>query len=407
MATSWKQKAIGAVILGPVLLVAGVMGLFIYMAATATPLYPRPEEVPSGGGSPVPPAWAAAVERSRQIVRAAAAEQNLPGVSVAVGVGGEIVWAEGFGVTNLESRKPVTPATLFRIGTASTALTSAAVGLLVEKKQLNLDAEIQRYVPEFPEKEWPVTVRHLMGHLAGVRNDGGDEGALMGQHCDRPVEALPEFAERSLLSEPGTSYRYSSYGGILLSAAVEAAAQEPFLTFMRKQVFEPAGMSDTLPDSATAPAPERATPYFPKFSADPRYGIDLNRDIDYSCYAGSSVFLSTPSDLVRFAMAVNSGRLLQPATVEMFQTSQRLPSGEETGYGLGWDLETVTIAGREMKVVGHDGESMGGMLATFMTIPELGITVSVVSNISYADTFGISVKIAEAFAQHGKLPAAK
>ena len=69
------------------------------------------------------------------------------------------------------------------------------------------------------------------------------------------------------------------------------------------------------------------------------------RDVDYSCYAGSSVFLSTPSDLVRFGMAIDSGKLLQPATVQVLQTSQRLVSGQETGYGLGWDLETVPLAG--------------------------------------------------------------
>ena len=69
-----------------------------------------------------------------------------------------------------------------------------------------------------------------MGHLAGVRNDGGDEGPLLSKHCDRPVDGLQPFAERSLLFEPGTRYRYSSYGWILVSAAVEAAADEPFLS---------------------------------------------------------------------------------------------------------------------------------------------------------------------------------
>ena len=146
------------------------------------------------------------------------------------------------------------------------------------------------------------------------------------QHCERPVEALQYFADDSLRFEPGTEYRYSSYGWILVSAAVEAAAGEPFLTFMRKQIFEPLGMDDTMADSATEPIPDRATPYFPRFAADPRYGPDLMREIDYSCYAGSSVFLSTPSDLVRFAMAINSGKLLQPATVQLLQTSQRLAS---------------------------------------------------------------------------------
>jgi serine beta-lactamase-like protein LACTB len=131
------------------------------------------------------------------------------------------------------------------------------------------------------------------------------------------------------------------------------------------------------------------------------------RPLDYSCYAGSSVFLSTPSDLVRFAMAINSGRLLQSATVQLLQTPQRLASGEETGYGLGWDLETVALAGRQTRLVGHDGDSLGGMVASFMTFPEHGIVVSVMSNISYADTSGVAVKIAQAFAEQGTTPARK
>ena len=158
------------------------------------------------------------------------------------------------------------------------------------------------------------------------------------------MEALPHFAENSLLFEPGTQYRYSSYGWILVSAAIEAAADQPFLTFMRERIFDPLGMRDTFADS-TEPIPNRATFYFPRFAADPHYGLHLMRPLDYSCYAGSSVFLSTPSDLVRFGMAINSGKLLQRATVQLLRRSQRLTSGEETGYGLGWDLESVTFAG--------------------------------------------------------------
>ena len=78
---------------------------------------------------------------------------------------------------------------------------------------------------------------------------------------------------------------------------------------------------------------DRATSYYPRFAADPRYGPDPNRDLDYSGDAGASVFVSTPSDLVRFGVAINSGQLLQPATVQLLQSSQRLPSGQETGYG--------------------------------------------------------------------------
>ncbi len=395
------------IVLAAGLVPAAVIGLFLYMSAAATPLHPNPRDVPSVTRSAPLPRWAGAVEQGRQIVRAGLIEQNLPGLSVAVGTGGDIVWAEGFGWADLENRVPVAPDTRFRIGTASKVLTSAAVGLLLEKGRLNLDDEIRRYVPEFPEKQWPVTVRQLMGHLAGVRTDSGDEGPLFSVHCERPVDALPHFAERSLLFEPGTQYRYSSYGWILVSAAVEAVSDEPFLTHMRTQIFEPLGMDDTLAESATEAIPDRATPYFPRFAADPRYGPDPMREIDYSCYAGASVFLSTPSDLVRFAMAINGGKLLQPGTVQLLQTSQRLPSGEETGYGLGWDLETVPLMGEQTRMVGHDGESLGGPVTSLMTFRERGIVVAVTSNISYADTFSLAVKVAQIFAERGRSPVRK
>ncbi|MBA2260512.1 MAG: serine hydrolase, partial [Acidobacteria bacterium] len=123
---SWKQKAVGLIGLGMFLLFALVAGMFVYMGATSKPLHPNPQDVPSVMHVAPPQNWTGAVEQARQIVRASAAGQNLPGVSVAVGVGGEIVWTEGFGWAHLANRVPVTPDIQFRIGTASQALTSAA-----------------------------------------------------------------------------------------------------------------------------------------------------------------------------------------------------------------------------------------------------------------------------------------
>jgi serine beta-lactamase-like protein LACTB, mitochondrial len=396
---------VALIVLGIGLLIAAGLGRFGYIAFTSTPLHPDSRQVPSVTRSALVPRWGAAVEQALQVARASVTDQNLPGLSVAVGVGGDVVWAEGFGWADLEKRVPVAPETRFRIGTASTVLTSAAVGLLLEKDRLKLDDEIQVYVPSFPNKPWPVTLRQLMGHVAGITSDGGDEGPLFTEHCNRPVDALPYFAEDSLRFEPGTEYRYSRYGWIVVSAAVEAAAKEPFVRFMRERIFEPLGMHDTRADAATEPVPGQASAYFPRFAANPRYGPDPMRELDYSCYAGSSVFVSTPSDLVRYAMAIDGGKLLQPSTVELLRTSQRLRSGQETGYGLGWDLETVALSGQQTPVVGHDGDSLGGTVASLMTFPEHGIVVAVTSNISYADTAAVASKIAQTFADHGKRPA--
>jgi CubicO group peptidase (beta-lactamase class C family) len=377
------------------------------VTSTATPVHPDAESVPAATDSNPPQEWRGAVDSARTIARDELVAQNLPGLSVAVGVGSDLVWAEGFGFANLDTKVPVSPNLRFRIGTASIPLTSAAVGLLLEKGQLKLDDEIQTYVPEFPKKEWPVTLRHLMAHTAGVRNDGGDEGPLFSQSCERPVDALQFFADRELLFPPGTQHRHSSYGWIVVSAAVEAAADERFARFMRDSVFEPTGMGDTRFESASDEISDRVTPYFPRYAADPTYGPQTMRDLDLSCYAGASAVLSTPSDLVRFGMAIDSGKLLQPATLKELQTSQRVTSGEETGYGLGWDLEPASIAGQQVQVAGHDGKVLGGTVASLLTFRDRRIVVAVTSNTSYADTFSIGVRIAEAFASRAETAAVR
>ncbi len=369
MSPSWMETYFApAATVGGLLLMA-TLGLWAFLTTPAPPLHPAPADVPAVRRSAPLPRWADAAAEGRRIVRSALVERNLPGLSVAVGVAGEVAWAEGFGWADLEARVPVTPETQFRIGTASTALTSAAVGLLLEQARLTLDDEIQTLVPAFPLKRWPVTLRALMEHTAGLGTDGGDEGPLLAVHCERPADALPHFADQALLFEPGTQVRPSSYGWVLVSAAVEAVAHTPFHRFMRKQVFEPLGMDDTRADAASGPHPDQATSYFPRFAADPRYGADLMRPIDHSCYAGASAFLSTPSDLVRFAMAMREGRLLRPATVE------ELPAWHDR----------------------HDGDVLGGQVAS-LTVHDGTIVVAVISNESYAETSTLATAVARAFA---------
>ena len=389
----------------PALLLFGWLGLQAFITATSTPLHPNAQDVTSVIASDPVPRWAGAVDEARQRVRAGLTAQNLPGMSVAVGAGQDIVWAEGFGWADLDTRVPVSPNMRFRIGSTSIALTSVAVGRLLEMNRLNLDEKIQTYVPGFPEKPWPVTLRQLMGHLAGISADGGDEESLA--PCARTAEGLQRFEKRALMFEPGTQYRFSNYGWILVSAAVEAAAGERFFSWMRSQIFEPLGMSRTKPDSVTDLLPDRTTFYHPRFAADTRYGPEWVTEGDYSCFAGAGGLLSTPSDLVRFGLAINRGELLQPATLTLLQTSQRLSSGKETGYGLGWDLETVSIAGESTRQVGDDGEYFIGGSASFIILPERGIVVAVTTNTSFADTSSLARETAQIFATQGKVAARK
>ena len=400
MSKTLTETARALIGLAVLLAVAAIIAIVVFVTIRSGPIHPNPLDVPFVMAAAPAPRWADAVKKGRLIVRQGLTQQKLPGVSVAVGVGGDIVWAEGAGWANLEQQVPVAPATQFRIGHVSKALTSAAVGLLIDRSRLNPDDEIHALVPAFPRKQWPLTLRQLMGNVAGVRHYRDTEwGDQPTGHCQQATEGLQSFAREPLLFEPGTQYRYSTYGWILVSAAVEAAAAEPFFTFMRSQIFLPLGLVDTTPDAATEHAFDRATFYHRDF-----IGRELPTAVDYSCFAGAAGFLSTPSDLVRFGLALNDGRLLKPATVSTLQTAQRLASGKETDYGLGWMLERVSLAGEPTQMAGHASRTPTGGSTSFLTFPEHGIVVAVMTNISFADPKWIAWSLAQIFAEEAKRP---
>src|SRR6185503_17964423 len=170
-------------------LIVAVPSLLVYLRLTATRVNPDPDRIASVTNSPPSQQWAASVERGRDVVRTALSEENLPGMSVAVGVDGEIVWAEGFGFANLENSVPVTPDHRFRIGTASIPLTSAGIGLLLDEGRLKLDDEVRTYVPASGGQPFAPTIRQVMGHLGGLMGEDPDLGVLTSSHCEQTADA--------------------------------------------------------------------------------------------------------------------------------------------------------------------------------------------------------------------------
>jgi serine beta-lactamase-like protein LACTB len=337
-------------------------------------------------------AHAQTVEQARERVRTWLVEKNLPGVSVAVGVDGKLVWAEGFGWADLEQRVPVTPLTRFRIGSASKGLTSAAVGLLHERGALKLDAPIQTYVKTFPEKQWPISTRQLMGHVAGIRHYQ-DEEPYSSRHYGSVLESLEIFSGDPLLFQPGTKYSYSSYGWNLVSAAVENAAGEPFLEFMRREVFAAIGMRHTVPDDVFMVVPGRARFY----DRDSDGRLHNERYVDQSNKWAGGGFLSTPSDLIRFGFAMVDAQLLERKTVDLLWTPLRLESGESTRYGLGWISNMID----GHKMVASPGSSIGGM-TSFIIFPEQRLVLSVTSNVTKAEVAPLGQALARLFLGSGQ-----
>lgn len=300
-------------------------------------------------------------------------DNGAPGVSIAVGVDQQLVWAEGFGYADIESRVPVTPLTKFRVGSIAKPMTSIAMALLYEQGLLDLDAPIQEYVSYFPVKEkGTVTLRLLASHRAGIRHylpDGSDN--LITKHYDDAKDALEIFADDPLIAVPGDQYSYSSHGYNLIGVILQEASGQDFLSLMRQQVFSPLKLTATIADHTDYIIENRAAPYTRRENGRLRNAPYVDNSYKWA----SGGFLSTPSDLVKFGFGVFNGDIIKDETLELLLSPPLLPNGEiaDQDYGLGW---------RQFgEWYGHTGGSIGGA-TLFMVHPEHEVVVAVVCNLS-------------------------
>ncbi|HXL08084.1 MAG TPA: serine hydrolase domain-containing protein [Gemmatimonadales bacterium] len=322
----------------------------------------------------VPAAYRETVTRMRTLV-CERLSSHIPGVQVAVAIDGTLVWSEGFGYADAARKRPVTRATQFRIGSVSKPLTAAAVALLYEQGKLDLDAPVQRYVPTFPDKGYPITTRQLTGHLAGIRHYK-DREFFLNRHFATVRDGLAIFQDDSLLFPPGTRFSYSSYGWNLVSAVVEGAAVEDFLTYISAHVFRPLGLTHTAPDRADSIIPDRTQFY----DADSTGAYHVAPPVDNSYkWAGGGV-VSTAEDLVKFGSALLEPGFLRRETLDLLFTSQRTSAGEETGYGIGWFVRTDSLGHRWAF---HGGSAVGGT-AVFGLDRDSHVVVALLTNLSDA-----------------------
>lgn len=314
-----------------------------------------------------------AVRAGRRLIHAHLRVLGVPGMQVAVARGDRMLWSEGFGFADLETRSPVTPETTFPIASVSKTLTATAVAALVESGDMELDAPVRRYVPSFPEKRWPITIRQLAGHLAGVRHYRGEEiDTLGGRNYPDVSSSLEIFAGDSLLFRPGAEYHYSSYGYNLLSAAVRSAAGRPFVEYVQDRILERAGMRHTSPWFLDSLISNRVSTY-----VEGSDGGRINAPaVDMSYKWGSGGYASTAEDLVLFGRALLDGELVRPETVRRMWTSQRTDAGETTGYGIGWEILTLSDGG---KVVYHGG-NLPDARAHLLIVPAERLVFAVLAN---------------------------
>jgi CubicO group peptidase (beta-lactamase class C family) len=314
-------------------------------------------------------------EKVRQIealINAEMARQKIPGMSVAVVVGGQLRWSGGYGLSDVENNVPAKASTVYRLASVSKPLTATAVMQLVERGKIDLDAPVQKYCAAFPEKQWPVTTRQVLGHLSGIRHYKSDEEFNSTRHYESITDALSMFKDDPLLHEPGAKYTYTTFGYSVLGCEVEGASGRKFADYVRENIFLPAGMDTIRVDSVAEIIPNRAQGY-----RRTEKGELLNSPLaDNSYKVPGGGFVSTVEDLARFAVAVQSNKLLRRETLEQMFTRQKTNDGKETGYGLGWGVNTRS----GQRIIGHSGAQQ--RVSTFLHMqPDQGLAVVLMADI--------------------------
>lgn len=316
------------------------------------------------------------VKEIEAVVGAEMAKQKIPGLTLAVVSGRQVRWSAGYGMQDIENSVAARAATVYRLGSISKPLTAVAVMQLFERGKLELDAPVQKYCPAFPVKQWPVTTRQVLGHLAGIRHYKSDDEFNSTRIYASVVEGLGMFKDDPLLFEPGTKYNYTTHGYSVLGCVVEGASGQRFADFVSENVFKPAAMEHIRVDSVADIIPNRAQGY-----RLTEKGVLTNSPLaDTSYKVPGGGFVSTAEDLARFAVALQTDRLLKRETLELMYTPQRLKDGKETSYGLGWSVGKRSTGER---TVGHSGGQQ--RISTFLGMqPEQGLAVVIMSNLEGA-----------------------
>lgn len=372
----------------PLLPFLAVAAFWIFAQLTATPVYPDAPTIPSAGNTPAAP-WDAPTRQARDSLRHTMAAENIPGLSVAVMRGVELIWAEGFGYADLATRAPVRPETRFRLGTASTVFTAAAAGLLLEQGKLTTAA--------IPPLTTPITP---------------PPPANAYQRCSTAAAAANSLAA----AQPWTR----------ASIAMESAAQQPFFSYMQTQVFTRLSLSQSGAESATEENPERigeegedpppfnllrhlvfaplglaaplpkapgtpATLYEPGLghNALPRYNLHETPQRSLSCLAGAIAFYSTPQEMLRFTAAVASGRFL---TTHSSQSQQLL---ETLGKGF-----TGELNGQQLVFWVHDPQTR----LSLALVANRGFDVAALGRHLYSIFTTVRAQASRIFSPSPKLP---
>jgi CubicO group peptidase (beta-lactamase class C family) len=317
-----------------------------------------------------------------------------PGAAIGIFKDGRIIYARGYGIANLEYDLPWTPQTPSRIGSISKQFIGMCIAILAEQGKISLDDNIRKYIPDLPEYDGPVKLKHLIYHTSGVREYltlvelmGKPEGS---GYIYTPQELVRTLSRQKELNfKPGDENSYSNSGYFLLSEIVSRVSGMETSAFAKKYIFEPLGMNDThFHDDPDMIVKNRAYGYSPKKEGGFRLDILRLKVIgDLGVFTTVEDFLKWDQNFYENKLGDGTQNL-----INMMQTRGKLNNGEVIPYAFGLNISHYG----GLRIVSHGGSAVG-YVAQYMQFPDQRFSIVILSNLSTFSTGRIARKIADLY----------
>jgi CubicO group peptidase (beta-lactamase class C family) len=321
--------------------------------------------------------YAARLREFEEFAAAAMKRDRIPGMTVGF-FKDDYTWVKGFGYADLENKTPAHAESAYRLASITKSMTGEAIVQLAERGKLDLDAEIQTYVPDYPKQKWPVTVRHLLTHTGG-----GQTGSGLGTEQVSTKEIVARISKYPIQYETGTRFDYQTSSYNLLGAAIENVSGKSFDAYLRENLFAPAGMKDTAMDDVINLVPNRVRGY-ELVNGEIKNAPFLNVS---SRFAGGGLTGTVP-DLLRWARAAVSGKIVSAKWIDEMLKPFTTKSGRYTGLGdgdiyytLGWMVRPINGSFSIFA-----GGSQKGTEALLFYFPEKRLGIAVACNVQFAPT---------------------
>ena len=297
---------------------------------------------------------------------------NGPGASVVVTEHGKMVYEGVRGLADIAAKRPITPATVFRLGSITKQFTSATVLQLAADGKIELGAPIATYLPAFPNGR-TITVAELLNHTSGIQDYTEIPGWMVEANIGHPYtteQLIAVFKDQPVHSKPGEKWAYNNSGYILLGALIEAVTHRPWYEVVEQRIIKPLGLS-TIHYGADE---RRVAAMAAGYTKDTK-GIAPALKIDMSVPGAAGSLIGSPADLAAWANALHHGKVLAPAEYARMIAPTQLPDGSTVPYAFG--LENGEVRGQP--TIGHSG-GIFGFTTDSLYLPREDLFVAVFTN---------------------------